>query len=164
MTWAIGKARRAGFTLVELMLVLLVMGLGATAVALSLQPRQDSLPREAARFALAVRRASEEAMLSGNTLGLVIDAAGYEFVRHSAGTWRTVREPALQGRDWHPATYALLQDETGADQPPTASVPRIRFGPLGEATPFRLTLTRGSRQVGVTSDALAQAEIANDDR
>ncbi|MGO4611150.1 Tfp pilus assembly protein FimT/FimU, partial [Variovorax sp. 2RAF20] len=57
-----GRQRRGGFTLVELMIVLVIMGLLAGAVVRALPDGRPSLPQEAERVAAALLRARDEAV------------------------------------------------------------------------------------------------------
>ena len=87
----------AGVTLVEVLVVLVLIGIMAGAVGLSLGPadRGDAVDREATLLTARLNRAADEALLSGRDLAFVRDADGYRF---------EVRE----GMDWVPHPLALL--------------------------------------------------------
>lgn len=64
-----------GFTLLEVMLVVLLMGLAATAVTMTMGnsgPKQQ-LTREAQRFMAATETVLDETVLSGQFIGIVVD-------------------------------------------------------------------------------------------
>lgn len=78
-----------GFTLVEILVVLLVIGILSGIAILSLSaighaPRSEKVAR---RFASLVELASQEAVLTGNRYGLRVERNGYVFYERQEGTW-----------------------------------------------------------------------------
>jgi general secretion pathway protein H len=116
----------AGFTLVELMVVIVIVGLAAAAVALSLPERGGSLAAEAERFAARAKAARDDAILDSRAATVTVGPGGYDVVR------RTGRVHYL----WVEGTQAQ-------------SAGRIRFDPTGLAEPALVTLRRGERQAAV---------------
>src|SRR5690606_30071026 len=78
------KPRRfgeAGFTLVELMLVLAIMGLAAATVMLTLPDSQRGARDEADRLAARLAAVRDLAVIEGRGTAAVISASGYGFER-----------------------------------------------------------------------------------
>lgn len=73
---------QVGFTLVEILIVLVLLGIIVTSATLAMPGRseQDALT-EARRLAALVEFAAEESRWTGTSLALQIDAAGYRFLR-----------------------------------------------------------------------------------
>ena len=69
------KLRHAGFTLMEVMLVILLMGLTAAAVTMSIgnSGPQQALDRTARQFIAATEMVLDETVLSGQFIGIVIE-------------------------------------------------------------------------------------------
>ena len=63
-------ANRAGFTLVELLMVVAIIGLAAGAVVLSVPDPRPSVAEDAERFAARLSRAREEAILSNRPVAV----------------------------------------------------------------------------------------------
>jgi general secretion pathway protein H len=119
-----------GFTLVELMVVLVIVGLISAAVILTLPGRGGRLSAEAERFAARAKAARDDAILDSRAAMIAIGPAGYDVTRRG--------EQAHY--DWVPGTEPALTG--GRDG-------RIRFSATGLADPAELVLRRGGRAVAI---------------
>jgi len=74
--------QEAGFTLLEIMLVIFLMGMMITGVVMTMSSSgpDRQLKQAAARFIGVLELAEEEALLSSIEMGLVIEAQQYQFV------------------------------------------------------------------------------------
>jgi general secretion pathway protein H len=74
--------QEAGFTLLEIMLVIFLMGMMVTGVVMTMNTAgpDRQLKQEAARFVGVLELAEEEALLSSIEMGLVITEQEYQFV------------------------------------------------------------------------------------
>lgn len=90
-----------GFTLLEVLVVMLIVGVLSTAATLSLAPDvQRQLDDEAYRLARVLEQAAEAAEL-GDALTLTLDAGGYRFTRPGPdGLPLAVRDDFLAARRW----------------------------------------------------------------
>ena len=122
-----------GFTLIELMVVLVIIGLATAAVMLALPDAGGSLAGEADRFAARARAARDTAILESRAVALQIGRGGYEVARRENDLWRTEAH-----YDWAQRT---IPDVGGSNE---AS---IRFDPTGFSEPARVTLMRGEEHM-----------------
>ena len=100
-TSAAGNNRTAGFTLVELMIVIALVALASAAVVLALPDPRGRLRDDAERFAARVRAAHDLAVVEGRSVSVWVSDGGYGFDRREAGAWvqgqgrRLARGPVL---------------------------------------------------------------------
>src|SRR5687767_4668514 len=100
--------KQEGFTLIELMVVLVIFGLAAAAVVLAVPEAGGSINGEAERFAARAKAARDTAILESRAVALQIGRGGYEVARRDGGVWRTEAH-----YDWVERT---VPDVGGADQ------------------------------------------------
>ncbi len=135
-----------GFTLVEILVVLVIVAVLAIAATLALSGNAERrLADEAERFRALVAQACHMAELGGREFGVVIDAEGYRFQRLDGTQWRGFRDGELRPRRW---PEALRLDLTRGGQPlllATAgrATPQVVCFSSGELTPFVLTMALG---------------------
>ena len=94
------RSAEAGFTLVELMVVLAVMGLLAGAAVWRWPAGDGRVRADAMALSTRIAAARDQAILSGRPLALEVDAAGYRFVQRGDQGWQPVAEAALRERQW----------------------------------------------------------------
>jgi type II secretion system protein H len=90
------QARADGFTLIEILVVVLIIGIISAGVLLSvnLTGRDRDLERESDRFLGLINYAREQAELQTREYGIIFHDDGYQFVAYDArrGVWREVYE------------------------------------------------------------------------
>ena len=97
------KQRQHGFTLLEIMLVLLLMGMASVGVVMTLPDNltsQEDVHWQAQRFRTLLQFAEDEALISGLELGLVFDKNSYQFAFYDYKTQK-----------WLPAVNKQIQDK-----------------------------------------------------
>ena len=98
-TSATGSNRRAaGFSLVELLVVVAMLGLLGGAVLLTLPPDAARAADQADRLAAHLARAREEAVLANRAVAVRVDAGGYRFEQRREGRWQALDEGDLRQR------------------------------------------------------------------
>jgi general secretion pathway protein H len=124
-----------GFTLIELMVVIVIIGLAAAAVVLAVPEQGGSVQAEAERFAARAKAARDAAIVEARPMALQIGAGGYEVARRSGGEWEVTAR-----HRWAEGTDVEAFGQSGA---------RSRFDSTGLAEPLSLTLRRGERRIAV---------------
>jgi general secretion pathway protein H len=140
-----------GFTLVELMVVLAVLGLAGTAVLLAMPPSDDVLALEAERFGAGLLRARDEAILGTHTIEVTATAEGYGFTRRRFGHWDPLQRPPFGNMAWAAGVAPRL--------PPDRAQVGFRFDPTGATGPRTLTLVHQGRPARIDLDGSGQVKV-----
>lgn len=97
MTSLTGRSKHGGFSLLELLVVIFIIGLMSGIAVLSLpgQGSEDLLRDNRAKLLLALRTARAEAVFSGRSLGLVWEGGEGRFVVRTREGWGQISQGAL---------------------------------------------------------------------
>ena len=148
-------ALRAGFTLIEILVVLAIVALitGAAVLSLGLISSQSGLRRDAERLQARLLAARERAELENRDFGVRLQSAGYQFLVFDPGTarWLPSDDRVLGEVRWSSPLVVqlevdgrrvLLQDAEQREDGTRAgdAVPDFGVDPSGEFTAFSLRL------------------------
>lgn len=151
---SVRRDRCRGFTLIEMLITLVVIGIAMVTVAVNLWPAdRQGLRAEAQRLSLLLAMAREEAQVRGAPVRLVADQQGYRFLAFSNRQWRLLQGDAdLRQRTWQQATSVSVTRADGRGV--------VEFGRDAIDSPFVITLTRDGSAVRVVADGLGRFEVA----
>jgi general secretion pathway protein H len=142
-----------GFTLVEIMIVMLIIGitLGMVSVNAIPSPRQN-LQSEANRIALLLQLARDEAIVRNRLVAFEADSEHYRFLVRNEQTWDPItKDDLLRERPFKSSPVNLLIDPASAG---TGNPMRITFGREPVDKPFVLTMTNGDASVAIHADGI----------
>ena len=143
------NARQRGFTLIEILVVMLIAGILTAAALLSVRGGgEERLAREEIqRLDRLVALASDEAVYRRLELGLEFRREGYRFLVWNEETWAPLPSPGpLRAHRWPEALTASLTVEAKPTSLPASfaaeePVPQVVFLSSGEVSAFQLDLT-----------------------
>jgi general secretion pathway protein H len=153
------KRCASGFTLVEVLVVVVIIGLLASLVAVNLAPdARQSLREEGARLAALLAHARDEAITTGVPLAWQRTDGGYRFLERAPNrTWRPIAsDSTLRQRDLPSAVRLAAVDVTVPEKGREAI---IVLAPTGMSDPFRITLALGEHRVSVVSDGVGSPSL-----
>jgi general secretion pathway protein H len=168
--------RSKGFTLVEILVVIVIMAvvISITVLSVSSTGRDSQLDEESRRIEGLVGLLHERALLEGRDFGLRIEPAAYEFVVYDSrrDRWMMLdQEREFRHRELPKGiTFQLQLDShtvvikpidrnlASGDQPN----PQVAIAASGEGTPFRLTLQRDATQAKASVDGDALGKISRE--
>ena len=147
-----------GFTLVELLVVMVIIGLTLGMATLNAipSPRQD-LEKEARRLALLLQLARDEAIVRNRLVAFEADGQRYRFmVRNDSGWEQVTRDDLLREREFKNAPLQLLLQPAGTGNP---DLLRITFGREPVDRPFVLTLASSGNTVAISADGVGHFTV-----
>jgi general secretion pathway protein H len=150
------RLRHNGFTLIEVMVVLVIIGVLVSFAVLSLGDggKRDRLMEEGKRLAALIELASDQAVLEGREWGVHVAADGYLFMFLKDGKWQEVTGDnlfrarqleegftlELRMEDVTVALTAPTDEQAGEnDEAPLA--PQVFLMSSAERTPFEVVIT-----------------------
>ncbi|MDX2235199.1 MAG: GspH/FimT family pseudopilin [Hyphomonadaceae bacterium] len=154
----------AGYTLLEALATLMIVGLLSTAVLLS-SPGPERRTRDAAeQLAARLALASDESILLNRPVALVVNAEGYGFARLQDDGWRRIetRSPLIF-RPWPNGIEYRVEGADGAGQPGGTDGRVLRFDPLGGATPARIVLSGAGARYEIAVSAQGETSVIRRD-
>ena len=169
--------RSKGFTLVEILVVVVIMAVVISLAVLSIgvTGRDAQLDEETRRIEGLVGLLHERALLEGRDFGLRVEPSAYEFLVYSPerDRWeRLNQDREFRHRELPKGLSFQLQldSQTVVLKPvdknlktDVAQTPQIAIAASGEGTPFKLTLSRAGTEskASVSADAYGKLKIEN---
>lgn len=155
-------SRQRGFTLLEIMLVMVLMAVVLSSVSLSFDIRSDRtrVEDEAKRFQAVVQLASDYALLNNLQLGLQIEERSYQFLGFDGENWQAINDdklfsiheldeeftlqlsigeiPWLDDYDAEEGLFGRLSDDEDDNEQKNKKrlIPQVYLFSSGEITPF----------------------------
>jgi general secretion pathway protein H len=155
----------AGFTLIEMIVVLIIVGVIMGMVSLS-RPGDgsvDRLRRETRRLQALIQLAREEAILTHREIGLRQEAQGYQFLVFSGENWQSQPlqdTPLRQRRLPEDIRLTLRLEEQGGKEEAGQGLPQLVFWSSGEATAFRAEFRlRSGQSYKLKGDAIGETVL-----
>jgi len=135
----------AGFTLIEILVVVVILAVVSVAVLLSTGAigGERQLGHEANRFQALLSYACEQAELTGREIGISINREGYRFSRLEHNDWVPIVKDELRARKWLAGTEVQIS----RDNQPVRILdafpekPQLVCFSSGELTAFRLSIS-----------------------
>jgi type II secretion system protein H len=159
----------AGFTLIELVMSLFILGLVTAAVVWTLPTRGTAALEEANILAAKLGAAQEESIISGETIGVAFTEQSYAFYRYRRGVWIAENDSARlsprridEGVVLSPNGLAAPRDDGPFDDGQTGASPTVFFSPVGVPPIFAVTLTGTSGRSEVRTNREGRIEVDHD--
>ncbi|MEX0958584.1 MAG: prepilin-type N-terminal cleavage/methylation domain-containing protein [Burkholderiales bacterium] len=157
--WRSGTAGQRGFTLIEMLIVLLIMGLFVGLVSTIAQPDDRARLRvEAERLAQLLDLAATQSRLTGRSIAWISDGPGYRFLQFNDDTyWTEIRDDdALRARSL-PQGMKISAVQVENMRP--AENMRLEFTPYGTTLSFSIGMSFGAAHEMVTGSPVGDISV-----
>lgn len=152
------ESGEAGFTLIEMLVALVVMGLFAGLISGIIRPDERALLRvEAERLAQLLDLAGTEARTSGKPVAWTADGSGYRFWRYREGAgWSEISDNTLFRRRELPPSMAItnILSEAMSLRDPM----RLEFGAHGIMPVYDISMVFGTERYTVSGSPAGEVE------
>jgi general secretion pathway protein H len=148
----------SGFTLVEIMVVMVIIGitLGLASLNAIPSPRQD-LQAEAQRLTLLLQLARDEAIVRNRPVTFEATPERYHFLVRNETRWNLITgDDLLREREFKNGPLTLLLDPASAG---TVNPLRITFGREPVDKPFVMILATGANRVAIRADGVGHFTV-----
>jgi general secretion pathway protein H len=146
-----------GFTLLELLVVLVIVSILLGAVALNAMPGNRQLLRDdAQRIALLLQAARDEAIVRNHAIAFEIDEQRYRFLIRQNDSWQVMTDDVLlREREFRRTPLFIVLTPPTSDHLPL----RIVFGREPVDKPFVLRLTLGPDSTSIQADGIGNFQM-----
>ncbi|MBA4307548.1 MAG: type II secretion system protein GspH [Sphingopyxis sp.] len=145
-------SRERGFTLVELMVVLFIIGVASAAVVMTARSTDRGARDEAEQLAARLAALRDQSILQSTPMAFSIRPSGYSFEARSDGSWRPLREKPFASQEWARGTSASIGE---------ARQLRVAFDSTGlPSSSAAIGVKRGEKVVTVNLSATGDVRVA----
>lgn len=156
-----GPSRGQGFTLIEFLVVMVVMGIALGMAAVQLMPDDSSRLRQAGeQLALLLENAGMEARSSGVAMAWVAKRNQYQFFqRNEQGIWESIDSGSFRPRALEEGiTIAAVE----LDGKPVELGSRLPLSATSFASPFNIKLSAGAALLYVVGNGVGTVSVTLD--
>ncbi len=151
--------KEAGFTLVEVLCVLALLGLTAGLVVLNLPKPPSPMQVEVRTLAATLNLAARESVIDGKVRGVELNASGVEFFRYE-GEW--ISETSRDFLDILSVRLDIEGQEIDLKARASSTkelVPLIHLDATGNVTPFTISLSGRDQNFLVSPDMRGKINV-----
>ena len=152
-TQRINKGKATGFTLIEILIVLVVIGITIGLIAVNFgRDEKAELKETAKRLALILEAANNEAIASGKSIAFIANTSGYSFYhRDSERQWSKQINDAPFSENQLPISTSIVDLQIDETRVPIATP--LVFSTSGFNPTFAMVLTNSNIRMVVVGDS-----------
>jgi type II secretion system protein H len=135
------------------MIVVLIIGISTSIAVVYIDTSETRLETEAKRLLAYIKIARDNAMITGQAIGLVVEQQSYYFALMDNGDWREMKEKPFKKIKLADNTYLrVLTSQDNIDNPDLTKQALIYFLPTGESRAFQLWIRNSKTEYEIDGD------------
>ena len=146
--------KESGFTLVEILSVLVVIGLMSSVVILSIEPPKSELDKQVERLSVELNALAQDGLISGSVTAAGFSEDGYALYAFENSEWME-----RASADWQDSYRMTLTRASAKLDMPKEADPIILFQPTGLSTPFEFTLSDRDMKYTLKTEGDGRVEL-----
>lgn len=160
MTGVIVRSGWRGFTLIEMLVVMMMMGIFLGLVSANMRPSERDLLRvEAERLAQLLDLAADESRITGKSIAWIGHESGYRFWRLVGNNeWSEIRDSDLLRTRSLPPGMSISDLRTEGMRP--QKIMRLEFSPGGVMLAFNIELSIGAEHYAIAASPVGDLRVA----
>lgn len=145
-----------GFSLIEIMVVVLIIGISASMAVLYIDNSDDRLKSEAKRLLAMTQLVRDEAIMTGRSLAMIIDSSNYYFSRREKGKWvQLTSKPFKKITMSADIRLRFISAGKGSGNS-TKQANLFYFLPTGETSEFQVWISNDNMEYVLSSTTLGE--------
>jgi len=148
-----------GFSLIEIMIVVLIIGISASMAVLYIDNSDDRLKSEAKRLFSMTQLVRDDAIMTGQSLAMIVDSTNYYFSRLEKGKWvQLISKPykKIKMSDDIRLRF-ILADKGSAKTEKQTNL--FYFLPTGETSEFQVWISNDNTEYVLSSTSLGELSL-----
>lgn len=146
--------KNRGFTLVEILVVLFILGVTSSVVVLNMPTPKSALEKQATLLTGQLNALAQDGLISGSVTAAGFSKDGYALYVFENSEWSE-----RAAGEWHESYRLTLSRAAAKLDMPKTTEPLILFQPTGLSTPFELTLSGREINYALTSKGDGRVEL-----
>lgn len=148
-----GKTCDRGFSLVEVLIVMVIIGLISGLAVMNMPPPTDVIETKLKRLTAQINAAAERAIINGNSTAFGVTQGGYQIFQYQDQNWQSMATGLWDEGNKNQAGHVEIELEKQGNILPLSSDsrPQIIFEPTGIYAPFVIKVGKDQISYTITS-------------
>lgn len=149
----------AGFSLVEVLVVLVIIGLMASVVVMNLPPTKPVILKDVDAMLRHFNQSARASVMTNTPFGVILLPDGYAVVQYKDGAWRSVQKHSYSQTPPPKINLRVNGQVVDLGKARALDIPVIRFSPTGIATEYDLELQTNKTELHIRGNFNGQSAI-----